>query len=141
MAYAAWLPAGTTLAVNTGTGLANINGIHGGLQLVTGTKPSIDVTALSDTTPQSLVGMTPPHTVTGTLYWDPADTTQTFLYNSYANASGPLQVFAMNCTDGGNCNVNFNARVMQFGPISFEQGAGAKAGFQLLVNGNFTITP
>lgn len=106
----AWSVSGCQLAVMVGTAYTNIPGVTS-FSLEGGTKPAIDVTAISDTSKQYVQGTPDSGTAQMDLAWRPTDSTHVALKTSFDNASGPTDQFKVYLKDTDNSKAYFNAQV------------------------------
>ena len=106
MPYTPFASQGTQLDVKITSTFTPIPGVEG-LSGPTGTKPQIEVTALSDTAAKFIAGLPDYGDVSFSLFWDPAEATHQKLMTSY-QTSNSVDDFQITCSDAGAAVIVFS---------------------------------
>lgn len=137
----AWLVAGSYLqiGVNNNADLINVPGVSN-LTGPTGTKPQVDVTAISDNAAQFIPGLPDFGDVSFMLHWDHSHATHAKLFAAYRATDTANSTVATRIVTAGGENVTLNGIVTGFSLNFAGANESAKADVTLKVTGTVTIT-
>jgi hypothetical protein len=138
MPYDAFVVDGTQLKVTISASPTLIPGVQS-FSGPTGTKTTIEYTAISDTAKKKKGGKPDFGTVTFTIAWDPADTTHAYLLTAY-NTAGSTDTFTILCSDAGAATMVFSGSVTGFA-WKFDKDAVSLVDVTVEVSGAVVVTP
>ena len=138
MPYTPFASQGTQLDVKITSTFTPIPGVEG-LSGPTGTKPQIEVTALSDTAAKFIAGLPDYGDVSFSLFWDPAEATHQKLMTSY-QTSNSVDDFQITCSDAGAAVIVFSGQVTGW-KWNLSKVAAGMVEVTIKVSGNVTVTP
>jgi hypothetical protein len=138
MAVVPFSSSGTIIQVNISGSFATINKIDG-FQIQTAGKPSIDSTGLEDSAKTKVTGLPDNGQASGTIHFDPRDTTHAYLFaRSQAANTEEMWKIILPFSAAKNI-VTFNGS-MQNMQLTLEKDATVKAPMTVELSGAITFT-